>query len=113
MCIRDRFNTLWASRCRSTLWREGEQALSDLYVLDCFSHAGQSGAVLIQRGAGEGQIVGVLSARIYNDSINQPVFAAFTGPLIKEIRSIIAGEPSSVFIRMPINSGPNLAEANP
>ncbi|WP_295872165.1 trypsin-like serine protease [uncultured Zhongshania sp.] len=107
------FNTLWASRCRSTLWREGEQALSDLYVLDCFSHAGQSGAVLIQRGAGEGQIVGVLSARIYNDSINQPVFAAFTGPLIKEIRSIIAGEPSSVFIRMPINSGPNLAEANP
>lgn len=105
--------TLWVSRCRSNLWQRGTQNLSDLYVLDCFSYAGQSGAVLTQNNDSQRQIVGVLSARIYNDSINQPVFAALKPGLIKEIKTVMAGERSALFVAMPIMSPLNLAGAKP
>ncbi|MFT7406208.1 trypsin-like serine peptidase [Zhongshania sp.] len=105
--------TLWSSRCRSSLWQRGTQKLADLYVLDCFSYAGESGAVLTQNNDSQRQIIGVLSARISNDSINQPVFAALTHALIKEIKTVMAGEHSALFVAMPIMSPVNLAAAKP
>jgi V8-like Glu-specific endopeptidase len=105
--------TLWTSRCRSNLWQRGTQNLSDLYALDCFSYAGQSGAVLTQNNDSQHQIVGVLSARIYSDSINQPIFAALNPSLIKEINTVIAGEHSALFVAMVIMSPLNLAGATP
>ncbi len=109
-------NTLWASRCRANFWQEGSDSLSDLYVLDCFSYAGQSGAVLTQEDNGERQIVGVLSARIYNDEIDQPVFAALNTILIKEIQSLLAEDKSELFVMVPIGLGQEpskLASAKP
>ncbi|MEX1665977.1 trypsin-like serine peptidase [Zhongshania arctica] len=105
--------TLWSSRCRSSLWQRGTQKLGDLYVLDCFSYAGQSGAVLTQNNDSQRQIIGVLSARISNASINQPVFAALTHALIKEIKTVMAGEHSALFVAMPIMSPVNVAAAKP
>jgi V8-like Glu-specific endopeptidase len=105
--------TLWTSRCRSNLWQRGTQNLSDLYVLDCFSYAGQSGAVLTQNNDSQRQIIGVLSARIYNGSINRPLFAALKPSLIKEIKTLMSGEHSALFVAMAIMSPLNLAAATP
>jgi hypothetical protein len=68
---------------------------------------------LTQNNDSQRQIIGVLSARISNDSINQPVFAALTHALIKEIKTVMAGEHSALFVAMPIMSPVNLAAAKP
>jgi V8-like Glu-specific endopeptidase len=106
-------NTLWASRCRARLWQAGVDNLSDLFALDCFSFAGQSGAVLTQYNRGQRQIIGVLSSRIYNDSINQPVFAALNTALIRDIKAVLAGRSSELFVAVPITSRSNLAAVKP
>lgn len=106
-------NTVWASRCRGSLWREGRGRLSDLYALDCYSHAGQSGAAITQNQAGEQQIIGVLSSRVYNDSVNQTVFAAFNPHLISNIQELLAGRNAGLFVAMPILPSTSLAGAIP
>tara|TARA_R110001599_G_scaffold29107_5_gene100041 strand:+ start:9959 stop:11503 length:1545 start_codon:yes stop_codon:yes gene_type:complete len=105
-------NTLWLSRCRASLWQPGGVALSDLYSLDCLSHEGQSGAALLQNIAGESYIVGILSSRISNKEINQPIFTALNAALIADIGLLIAGDGNKTanFRRYAIEH--NLAEAN-
>ena len=83
-------HSLWLSRCRAKLWQRGELNLSDLYSLDCLSHEGQSGAVLLQTIDGKPHIVGVLSARIHNEKINQPIFAVLNAGLIADIERVVA-----------------------
>jgi len=85
-------HSLWFSRCRASLWQRGEQALSDIYSLDCFSHEGQSGAALLQTISGTPHIIGVLSSRIHNEKINKPIFAALNAGLIADIGRVIADE---------------------
>ncbi|WP_159240313.1 trypsin-like serine peptidase [Zhongshania aliphaticivorans] len=106
-------NTLWASRCRGNLWLKGGGQLSDLYTLDCFSYAGQSGAAITQNNAGKQQIIGVLSSRVYNESINQPIFAALNSRLISNIQTLLAGRSTGLFVAMPILPSASLAEASP
>ena len=106
-------NTMWASRCRGSLWREGRGRLSDLFALDCYSYAGQSGAAITQNQAGEQQIIGVLSSRVYNDSLNQAVFAALNPRLISNIQELLAGRSAGLFVAMPILPSPSLAAARP
>jgi len=93
-------NSLWASRCSATLWQRGELSLSDVYALNCYSYPGQSGAALLQKNVEKPgappQIVGVLSSRISNDEINQPVFAALNSRLIADIHHLIASQNSEV-----------------
>ncbi|MBB5187454.1 hypothetical protein HNQ57_001723 [Zhongshania antarctica] len=85
-------HSLWFSRCRASLWQRGEQALSDIYSLDCFSHEGQSGAALLQTISGTPHIIGVLSSRIHNEKINKPIFAALNAGLIADIGRVIAND---------------------
>jgi hypothetical protein len=69
--------------------------------------------VLTQYNRGQRQIIGVLSSRIYNDSINQPVFAALNTALIRDIKAVLAGRSSELFVAVPITSRSNLAAAKP
>lgn len=85
-------NSLWLSRCRGTLWRQGKGNLNDVYALNCFSHQGQSGAAVLQRVEGQTRLVGIISARIYNEQINQPVFTAISRPLLAEIQLLLKNE---------------------
>lgn len=94
--------TLWASRCRASEWGEGSVNLASVYALDCFSFAGQSGAAITQYNNDRSQIVGVLSSRIFNDSVNRPVFAALNVAIIKQIEGLIAGRDTSLFVAVPI-----------
>jgi len=108
-------NSLWASRCRAMLWQRGELNLSDVYALDCFSYAGQSGAALLQENTEKLnaplQIVGILSSRISNDEINQPVFAALNSRLIADIHRLIAAQSSEVKDFKEVAIGLSLAES--
>jgi V8-like Glu-specific endopeptidase len=103
-------NTLWHSRCRANLWQSGESLLGDLYGLDCLSYDGQSGAALLQNLAGEVSIVGILSSRIHNKKINQPIFTAFNSALIDDIGLVIAGDTNKPLHFRPFVNQQNLAE---